>query len=335
MESQQPRTNRGARRTTIDVYDANLTYVILAVPPERVHHQPNPALRKEASCAETARLNILCPFFESGTCVDGDMCAKFHVDTSELTRREIHVNYSWKSLNEVKYDRVPAGTKMSVWAPNFRSPVEMVPSEQLLVTQGSLDAVADSTECASLSHCAHYFFNRMCNRGKTCRYMHAVHVDPSAPSGEWAPLPAAVGPKSQASTPANNLSPDMNATAASGVNTQFSAPATPALSHCSTPCSMRRQSSLNFPSPMMRHAMPMNTKAGELSRIPSPAGATESAPTSANLDDDDVFDAMLRSIETQQVSSPTSAAHVNARVLMYAEGSDTPVRYRHDPYKRL
>eukprot|EP00331_Platyophrya_macrostoma_P030333 CAMPEP_0176446468 /NCGR_PEP_ID=MMETSP0127-20121128/24348_1 /TAXON_ID=938130 /ORGANISM="Platyophrya macrostoma, Strain WH" /LENGTH=258 /DNA_ID=CAMNT_0017832517 /DNA_START=74 /DNA_END=852 /DNA_ORIENTATION=- len=50
------------------------------------------------------------------------------------------------------------------------------PDEQILVTQGALN---EDPAAGPLSHCAHYYFNRMCNRGERCNFIHAVHVDPT------------------------------------------------------------------------------------------------------------------------------------------------------------
>ena len=37
-----------------------------------------------------------------------------------------------------------------------------------------------------LSHCAHYFFNKMCKRGSECHFIHAIVIDPkNVPSGHF------------------------------------------------------------------------------------------------------------------------------------------------------
>lgn len=123
-----------------------------------------------------------------GSCGKGDSCKFVHADLSQCKNRPIHVNYSWKSIAAITYPCLPAGDSLSVLAPNERQPAEDVPSERILLTRGA------TGKKGRMSRCAHYYFNRMCNRGAQCNFIHVAHIDPTA--GEWqkAPAPTTVTP---------------------------------------------------------------------------------------------------------------------------------------------
>ena len=95
-----------------------------------------------------------------------------------------HVNYAWRSLDAVAFERLPPGDVLVVSAPNNRQPITSIPSEYVLVTRGSMQ---HKVSHKPLSHCAHYFFNRRCERGERCNFIHAVHVDSSAKDWQRAP----------------------------------------------------------------------------------------------------------------------------------------------------
>jgi hypothetical protein len=132
-----------------------------------------------------ARLNItrlvFCRNYAPGdhqSCNMGDGCKFVHadVDFRTLEAHPIHVKYSWRHEDVCTYARLPAGEVLRVTAPNNRPPVEEIASERVLVTRGSLRRQEGG---GTLSHCAHYYFNRMCNRGERCNFIHVVHVDPN------------------------------------------------------------------------------------------------------------------------------------------------------------
>ncbi|KAG5481096.1 hypothetical protein LSCM1_06776 [Leishmania martiniquensis] len=170
----------------VSVYDSDFE-TMLSIPASQVLHLPNPSLG-------VSRL-VLCRKFtleNPESCAKGDMCRFVHADTRKASRFSIHVNYAWRSLELCTYPRLPAGDEITVLAPNERPPSEVLPSERILVTRGSTNWHEHPTP---LSHCAHYYFNRMCNRGKRCNFIHAVHVDPNV-QGDFkhAPAPRAVAP---------------------------------------------------------------------------------------------------------------------------------------------
>lgn len=154
----------------VEVFDPEFKFV-KEVPASLVVHLP------------PARLNItrlvFCRHYKPGepySCSMNDGCKFVHadVDPETLDAHPIHVKYAWRHEDLCTYKRLPAGAVVRVTAPNNRPPVEEIPSERILVTQGSLN---HAEAVGPLSHCAHYYFNRMCNRGEQCNFVHAVYVD--------------------------------------------------------------------------------------------------------------------------------------------------------------
>jgi hypothetical protein len=165
-----------------EVFDPQFKFV-KEIPASLVRHLP------------PARLNItrlvFCRNYVPGqleSCNMGDGCKFVHadVDPESLESHPIHVKYSWRHEDVCTYARLPAGEVLRVTAPNNRPPVEEIASERVLVTRGS---VRRDESTAPISHCAHYFFNRMCNRGERCNFIHVVHVDPNV-VGDFKRAPA-------------------------------------------------------------------------------------------------------------------------------------------------
>ncbi|CAM38087.2 conserved hypothetical protein [Leishmania braziliensis MHOM/BR/75/M2904] len=180
------RNNSAGQETHVSVYDSDFE-ALLSIPASQVLHRPSSSLG-------VSRL-VLCRKFtlENPTsCSKGDLCKFVHADIRKVSRCSIHVNYAWRNLSLCTYPRLPAGDEVTVLAPNERPPSEVISSERILVTRGSTNW---REHTAPLSHCAHYYFNRMCNRGKRCNFIHAVHVDPNV-QGDFkhAPAPRAVAP---------------------------------------------------------------------------------------------------------------------------------------------
>lgn len=139
------------------------------------------------------RLNInrlvLCKNYLSGrprSCKIKGSCRFVHadVDRDTLPSYSIHVKYAWRSQDECTYERLPPGDLVSVSAPNDMPPLEYIPSEQILVTEGALSRHRSTF----VSHCAHYLYNRLCTRGTGCYFIHVAYVD-STVTGSFSRAP--------------------------------------------------------------------------------------------------------------------------------------------------
>ncbi|ORC92725.1 zinc finger protein family memeber [Trypanosoma theileri] len=154
----------------VEVYAPDFTSVI-SLPASSILHRPPPSLG-------VSRL-VLCRKYIPGrpdSCWKGSMCKFVHADPTGAPRSPIHVNYSWNSVERCTYPHLPPGEMILVLAPNGRQPAETFPSERVLVTRGSLNR---KSHVGPLSRCAHYYFNRLCNRGEDCNFIHTMHVDPN------------------------------------------------------------------------------------------------------------------------------------------------------------
>jgi hypothetical protein len=136
---------------------------------------------------------VLCPAFDPAfpfltECPLGAACRHVHVDVTGLPLIEVHVNYAWRSLEDVAYPRHEAGSTVQVAPPNSLQAIDMIETGCLLRTR------ALSAGRRPLSHCAHYYFNRQCNLGGECRFVHAVFIDPCASDTlKRAPAPVQIG----------------------------------------------------------------------------------------------------------------------------------------------
>jgi len=101
------------------------------------------------------------------TTASGTVIPKQHVITAPPTS---HVNYLYTSLNDVVYERFEAGKVFAVALPKSKNASHRIASECLLKTK-ALEA-----QRHVLTHCAHYYFNRICNRGDDCCFVHAISV---------------------------------------------------------------------------------------------------------------------------------------------------------------
>jgi hypothetical protein len=119
---------------------------------------------------------VLCPAFDPAfpsltECPLGAACRHVHADVTGLPLIEVHVNYAWRSLEDVAYPRHEAGTVVQVAPPNTHRTIDAIDTGLMLRTH------ALSAPRRPLSHCAHYYFNRECNLGCECRFVHAVFID--------------------------------------------------------------------------------------------------------------------------------------------------------------
>jgi hypothetical protein len=133
---------------------------------------------------------MLCPDFNvaepSTSCRFGSACTMIHADTSEERPSNMHINYAWRCPEDVSYRRFPAGPDVVVALPRGGLGDAMNVC-MLLETEGLRKSHRHPT------HCAHYFFNRMCIVGHRCRFIHAVYIDPNAQDHQIAPRPVEIG----------------------------------------------------------------------------------------------------------------------------------------------
>jgi hypothetical protein len=134
---------------------------------------------------------VLCPFFDPNfgmpSCQMGGACRLVHADVRGLVPSRIHINFAWRTLEEVVYPLYPAGEMLNVAPPHSRTPTDIMDSGCVLVTR------ALASKRRPLTHCAHYYLNRQCNMGSECRFVHAVYIDPLVTSKRRAPAPVQLG----------------------------------------------------------------------------------------------------------------------------------------------
>ncbi|KEG07993.1 zinc finger protein family memeber [Trypanosoma grayi] len=176
-----------------EVFDPNFKYMYM-VPSHLVVHTP------------PARLNIsrlvACRNYvpgKEGSCTKEERCRFVHadVDFETLEAQPIHVNYIWRHEDLCTYDRLPPGDVLEVVSRSGSHKVDLIPSERILVTRRAL-ACRDANAWP-LSHCVHYYCNRMCNRGENCNFIHAVYVDPNS-RGDFKRAPVQPMPRVNTST---------------------------------------------------------------------------------------------------------------------------------------
>ncbi|CUF39474.1 Hypothetical protein, putative [Bodo saltans] len=337
-------TKAERRRMTVDVYDADYTAVFLGVPRDRVSHLP------QREKADRGKPLLQCGVFQStSSCPQADSCPHVHADLTGLQPQHIHVNYAWKSVQDIPYECMCQDSHdntFEVFAPNNRPPVKLVERQAILTTRGSLAAVAGQ----ELSQCAHFYFNRMCNRGKNCLYIHVAHIDPEAADKQLAPTPDAIGPGVDEHP--------------SSQKEELSTPCTPALSRVqssvASPC-CRYQAATGFsPSNAVAPLSPALSASLKIRGSPDdsfrPASvlslpvssAAPSAPSSGQYNDADISAILAQypsDLDTLAVSTHSSATTpkagpkclekldlVRGRVVYYERDTMTPSQFRHNPY---
>ncbi|ORC92727.1 zinc finger protein family memeber [Trypanosoma theileri] len=157
----------------VEVFDPDFKFMYL-VPTNLVVHTP------------PARLNIsrlvVCRNYipgKEGSCVKEENCRFVHadVDYDKLQAQSVHVNYIWRHEDICTYKRLPPGDVLEVVSWNGAQRPDLIPSERILVTRRALSHCEPNG--SPLSHCVHFYCNRMCNRGENCNFIHAIYVDPN------------------------------------------------------------------------------------------------------------------------------------------------------------
>eukprot|EP00388_Colpodella_angusta_P026314 GDKK01005161.1.p1 GENE.GDKK01005161.1~~GDKK01005161.1.p1 ORF type:complete len:1235 (+),score=149.12 GDKK01005161.1:363-3707(+) len=144
--------------------------------------------------------NLVVTNIGGGTCQMGSNCKFVHIDAllSSLKMDEVHVHYIWRDIECVTYERLNSvlvrehptldrsrvmNTVLRIFGPNHREPAEEVSTANLLYTKGSryaFEIVAGIIPTAGPHpcHCAHYYFNQVCNRGAGCGFVHVISLNP-------------------------------------------------------------------------------------------------------------------------------------------------------------
>jgi hypothetical protein len=284
----------GSVSQLLEVYDPDFLHVVF-VPIEKVVHTPPKSMG-------VTRL-VLCRNYDeenADACIKGPACKFVHANVEGCRKQPIHVNYAWRSMEAVTYPRLPPGETLSVLAPNERPPVDEVPSERILVTRGSASR-RDGNR--TLSHCAHYYFNRMCNRGERCNFVHAVHIQPNATAWQRAPAPTAVAPLhrppkgQQAATPPEGDRQTTTNSAGGATTPQQSSNGTP-----------NGATTASFVDPAAQQPAPMTVVAGEPQ--PVPLDALQQGPQESSLAMHHVL------VPSQQVQGSQVATNMPMLMLM-------------------
>lgn len=177
------------KNDVIELFTQDFDYLLL-VPLSQVAYLPpaDKAVRRKGTY-------VLCPTCsqhgDASQCLQGSKCKYVHADVTNCDRELIHINYTWPSVEFCKYEHLAPGKVFNVSAPNSRPPCVQIPSERILATRGALAQLA-AGEDPCLSHCAHYYFNRACNRGANCAFVHILHVDATASLDKMKRAPAGV-----------------------------------------------------------------------------------------------------------------------------------------------
>ena len=142
-------------------------------------------------------------------CPKGGRCKYVHArvgvaEMRTMPRTQVHVNNAWRSLDDVEYERFPAGANggrpVRVRCPDGGATCDAMEPQFMLRTKARLpdgndpantatNATANNNNntTAPLRHCAHYYYGRECILGPDCAFVHAVYIDPRAGKNQRAP----------------------------------------------------------------------------------------------------------------------------------------------------
>ena len=123
---------------------------------------------------------------------NGKTCEKVHAELEGCPRKLIHINYSWRYLEECFYARFHAGQKVKIREPASANSdvVDIIDTGYVLFTRCVFDDPARPA-----THCAHFYYGRECQMGHKCDFAHVLHIDPDAQSLRKAPAPNKFGRK--------------------------------------------------------------------------------------------------------------------------------------------
>lgn len=289
----------------LTVYNAEMTHCY-TVPQDRVAFVPSPISKD--------RQLSLCPeYTESATCPRGESCTGVHANVDGLEKLAIHINFAWKDAESVSYARLTPGETLSILAPNNRPPMEQLASELILVTKGSLSHQQDPSSVPPprpLSHCAHYYFNRVCNRGEQCSFIHAVNIDATSVHGQLAMAPQVVHRSTKSTTSTTPPSTD------DAIATCSSLSGADAKQQCFVPVAASEQCS----------------ESGYTSDDSSCSGKTLGPLSEASSTAQSPAASMKLSDATTTLSPRRIYKVCGNRVLIFSQHNKDVVAFRHNPY---
>jgi hypothetical protein len=113
----------------------------------------------------------LCHNYACGRCNRGYNCTYLHINRLP----EAHTIH----LQGGSYTMMPKGVSLFVHTPHTHHAPQIVPSEYLIQTQGSIQMMNSILEGKQATvqrpqHCAHFQYKRMCNRGYECNFIHST-----------------------------------------------------------------------------------------------------------------------------------------------------------------
>lgn len=114
----------------------------------------------------------LCNRFQKGACTKGADCSYIH-SAEVLKATTVH------SFGDASHECLPAGLLLPIYSPHSNCPPQIVPSDSVLVTDGSAKLAA-AVSCGNAhlfqrpQHCAHYQFKKVCHRGNECSFIHCL-----------------------------------------------------------------------------------------------------------------------------------------------------------------
>lgn len=159
---------------SFDVYDGHLTQHF-EVPSQDVipTHGSVRYVEHFNECGPYSRFRFqICHNFTTGRCNKGGSCTYIHVAALPQSS-VIHVQGC------ADYEMLPPGATFFLHSPHSKATPQMVRSEYLIQTQGSLLLMESimggkQSPIQRPQHCAHFQYKRVCNRGYNCNFIHSI-----------------------------------------------------------------------------------------------------------------------------------------------------------------